>query len=159
MTDPETAVDRLVCDVNAIVIASLSDHPGHDYIFPHIRAGFDGDARLLVFDYAPFRVQYVLTTHYDVETYRARNVVQRFCDQPIELIAADDDTIQDAYDVSASKNHDVYDSFLVALARAHDADAILTTDRDFERLCEDEPFEYWNPVPEDVLERFHAETA
>jgi hypothetical protein len=34
----------------------------------------------------------------------------------------------------------------------------VTTDRDFERLCEDEPFAYTNPVPEDVLSEFDTTT-
>ncbi|WP_394740891.1 hypothetical protein [Natronococcus roseus] len=52
--------------------------------------------------------------------------------------------------------HDVFDCFYLALARQADVDVLVTTDRDFERLCENEAFEYVNPVPEDVLERFHA---
>jgi len=36
------------------------------------------------------------------------------------------------------------------------ADRFLTTDRDFAQLCADEPVEYVNPVPEDVLSEFHA---
>lgn len=52
--------------------------------------------------------------------------------------------------------HAVDTSFYIALAREDDADILLTTDRDFEALCQDESFEYTNPVPEDVLSEFHA---
>jgi predicted nucleic acid-binding protein len=55
--------------------------------------------------------------------------------------------------------HDVYDCFYLALGRAADADKLVTTDRDVESLCSDEPFEYTNPVPEEVLSEFHGESS
>ena len=148
--------DRLLLDVNAIAISLLSDHPGHEYVFPHVRRGFEGEATLLVFDYFPFRAQYVLTGWYGVEEHRARNAVQRFLRQPVRVVSADRETILDAYEVSAETNHDVYDSFVVSLARYHEADALLTTDADFDGLCDGEAFEYLNPVPTDVLAEFRT---
>ena len=74
----------------------------------------------------------------------------------MEFVDVKDDVIQDAHDISAETNHDVYDCFYLALARAADADRLVTTDRDFDRLCENEPFEYVNPVPGSILEDFHA---
>ncbi|MFC7155621.1 type II toxin-antitoxin system VapC family toxin [Halomarina halobia] len=146
--------DRVLLDLNAVVIAILRDHPGHEYLFPPVERGFEAESSLLVFDYYPLRAQYLLTKRYRVETHRARTAVQRFVRQPIQFVAADRETILEAYEVSAERNHDVYDCFLVALARHHEADAILTTDTDFEELCRGEPFAYFNPVPEDILERF-----
>jgi predicted nucleic acid-binding protein len=156
MGSDDTSTERLLLDVNSIAIALLRDHPGHEYVFSHVQRGFAGDATLLVFDYFPFRAQYVLTNWYDVETHRARNAVQRFCRQPIHVVSATRETILDAYEVSAEKNHDVYDGFMISLARSHDAEALLTTDTDFERLCADEPFAYLNPVPREVLSRFRT---
>jgi predicted nucleic acid-binding protein len=66
------------------------------------------------------------------------------------------ETVLHAYEISSEKNHDVYDCFYLTLARDANTDVLLTTDRDFEALCEDEPFEYVNPVPEDVLTEFHT---
>lgn len=146
--------DRLLLDLNAVVISLLEDHPGHEYLFETVVRGFDGHSQLLIFDYYPFRAQHILTTNYDIERHRARNVIQRFVRQPIRIIGAERETILSAYAISAEKNHDVYDSFLVALAREHDANAIVTTDRDFESLCQDEAFAYCNPVPDEVLTRF-----
>jgi hypothetical protein len=40
----------------------------------------------------------------------------------------------------------------VSLARVHDASYLVTTDRDFESLCDDEPFQYRNPIPADELD-------
>lgn len=138
-----------------VAIALVEDHPGHEYVFPHVRDGFTGASSLLVSDYFPLRAQYVLTNHYGIATHRARNVVQRFLRQPIDVVSADAEAILDASEISATKNHDVYDRLLVSLARHHDADAILTTDPDFDDLCADESFGALNPVSDDVLERFH----
>ncbi|WP_101298373.1 type II toxin-antitoxin system VapC family toxin [Halegenticoccus soli] len=149
--------ERLLLDVNAIAIALLGDHPGHEYVFPYVQRGFAGESCLLVFDYFPFRAQYVLTKRYSVEPHRARNVVQRFLRQPLEIVSADREALLAAYEISAEKNHDVYDSVLISLARSHNADAILTTDADFDELCADETFQYYNPVPDSVLEQFRQQ--
>lgn len=66
---------------------------------------------------------------------------------------------QPGYEISVEKNHDVYDCFYIALARNGSADKLVTTDRDFEQLCERGSFEYVNPVPEDVLKQFHTVNA
>lgn len=75
--------------------------------------------------------------------------------RPCESVEVTSKTILDAYEISGERNHDVYDCFYIALARDADADALVTTDRDFEELCEDEPFEYTNPVPDEILSEFH----
>lgn len=51
----------------------------------------------------------------------------------------------------------VNDSFLLAMARAHSASYLLTTDSDFEQLCESEEVEYRNPIPEDKLDTLSAD--
>lgn len=106
-----------------------------------------------MFGYLPLRIQWVLED-LGFDSVGARNAVSSLLQYPMEFVDVDDETIRDAYAISAEKNHDVYDSFYVALARAADADRLVTTDRDFEALCADEPFEYVNPVPEDVLSKF-----
>lgn len=146
--------ERILLDLNAVVISMLADHPGHEYLYPPVERGFEGVSNLLVFDYYPFRAQHILTKRYSVQKHRARNAAQRFVQQPIQIISAERDMILDAYEVRAEKCHDVYDSFLIVLARQYEADVILTTDRDFEHLCHGETFNYLNPVPDEVLEQF-----
>ena len=46
--------------------------------------------------------------------------------------------------------------FLYRAGSRADADALCTTDTDFDRLCDEEDVEYRNPVPAEVLQRFHA---
>ncbi|WP_198526022.1 PIN domain-containing protein [Haloferax sp. ATB1] len=90
------------------------------------------------------------------ETVDARNAVSSLLQYPMESVDVTPQTILTAYEISAEKNHDVYDSFYLALAREADADVLLTTDRDFMQLCEGESVAYRNPVPEEVLSAFHT---
>ncbi|KYH24875.1 hypothetical protein HAPAU_32520 [Halalkalicoccus paucihalophilus] len=145
---------RLLIDVNAFAVSLVESHPGHEYVTSHVHPALTGDNTLLVYSYLPFRAQWVLTTKWGYDRVDARNAVSSFLQHPMAVIDADIDTVLNSYDISSEKNHDVYDSFYISLARTHNTDAILTTDRGFEQLCEGESFEYLNPVPDDVLERF-----
>lgn len=146
---------RILPDVNALAIQLIEDHPGHRYVAEELVPALHGEHTLLLFGYLPLRVQWVLED-LGFSTVEARNAVSSLLQYPMEPVTATPETVLDAYDVSAAKNHDVYDSFYVALARETDADGLVTTDRDFEALCADEPFEYVNPAPETVLSEFDA---
>ena len=148
---------RVLPDINALSIQLVDDHPGHEYVADELVPALRGEHTLLMFGYLPLRVQWVLED-LDVSTVEARNAVGSLLQYPMEPVTVTSETVLHAYDISAEKNHDVYDSFYVAIAREADADRLVTTDRDFEALCADEPFEYVNPVPEDVLSEFHAES-
>lgn len=146
--------DRVLVDVNAAAIRLVDDHPGYPYISEALDPALAGEDTLLMFGYLPLRIQWILED-LGFDTVSARNAVSSLLQYPIEFVHVGADTVLSAYDVSASKNHDVYDCFYLALARQADATALVTTDRDFEPLCADEPFEYVNPVPPEVLDRFH----
>lgn len=146
---------RVLPDVNALSIQLVDDHPGHEYVAEELVPALRGERTLLLFGYLPLRVQWVLED-LGFESVDARNAVSSLLGYPMASVAVERETILDAYDISAEKNHDVYDCFYIALARAADADRLVTTDRDFERLCADEPFDYVNPVPDEVLSKFHT---
>jgi hypothetical protein len=146
---------RVLPDLNALSIQLVDDHPGHPYVADELVPALTGEDTLLVFGYLPVRVQWILED-LGFDSVDARNAVSSLVQYPMEFVDVDDKTILEAYEISAEKNHDLYDCFYLALAREADADELLTTDRDFERLCEDEKFEYVNPVPENVLEEFHT---
>jgi predicted nucleic acid-binding protein len=107
-------------------------------IVPWIEEALDRPNALHVFDYYPLRAQYIITQRFGVEPVDARNAVQSLVQSPGRIIRATDTTILDAYEISAEKNHDVYDAFILALARSYDADYLLTTDADLNELCETE---------------------
>ena len=143
---------RIIPDVNALSIQLVDDHPGHPYVAEALVPALTGSDTLVAFGYLPLRVQWVLED-LDFETVAARNAVSSLLEYPMEFVDVDDETVRDAYEISAAKNHDV--DFYLAVAREADVDAICTTDTDFEALCSREAFEYRNPVPTEVLERFH----
>lgn len=145
--------DRILPDVNALSIQLVEDHPGHPYVNEQLGPALDGSDTLLVFGYLPLRVQWILED-LGFESHEARNAVSSLLQYPMEYVDTQSATVLDAYDISAEKNHDAFDCFYIALARAADADVLVTTDRDFEELCAGESFEYRNPVPESVLSDF-----
>jgi predicted nucleic acid-binding protein len=149
-------MNRLLVDVNAFAISLVEDHPGFDHISSIIDDGLGGTYEVLIHDYTPLRAQYILTSEWNVPHVPARNAVQSALRQPFQLCPLDRDSNLDAYEISATKNHGVYDSIYVSLARELNVDAILTTDTGFKTLCNDETFDYLNPVPDDVLERFYT---
>ncbi len=154
MTDISDDIDSILLDVNSLAIALTDNHPGHEYIRPIVERGVKGKLDLLLFDYLPFRAQYVMEKKFKVPKIKARNSIQYFLRSPILVISASRETLLHAYKISAEKNHDVYDCFFISLAREENADAILTTDTDFEHLCDEEDFSYLNPVPISILKRF-----
>jgi predicted nucleic acid-binding protein len=137
----------VLTDVNILALGLTDDHPAYDEVSPWIAEALDGPNVLLVFDYYPLRAQYIMTHKFGVEPVDARNAVQSLVQSPARMISATDTTVLDTYDISAEKNHDVYDAFLLALARSYDADYLLTTDTDFDALCETENVTYQNPIP------------
>lgn len=153
MTESLPTEVTILTDVNVLAIALTDDHPAHDDVYPWIENALDGPNVLLLFDYYPLRVQYLLTSEFGVDPVAARNAVQSLIHSPARIISATESTLLEAYEVSAEKNHDVYDSFIVALARAYDADYILTTDDDFDDLCDDEDVQYVNPIPAEEQEK------
>lgn len=145
---------RVLTDLNVLAIQLVEDHPGHSYVAEELVPTLQGQHQLLLFGYLPLRVQWVLEDM-GFETVAARNAVSSLLQYPMEFLDVDGETVRSAYEISAEKNHDVYDCFYLALAREAEADRLVTTDRDFDTLCSSEPFEYVNPVPDDVLEQFH----
>jgi predicted nucleic acid-binding protein len=146
---------RVLPDLNAVSIQLVEDHPGHQYVANELVPALRGEQTLLMFGYLPLRVQWVLED-LGFSTVEARNAVSSLLQYPMESPEVTPQTILDAYEISSEKNHDVYDCFYIALARQADADVLLTTDRDFDVLCEGEAFGYSNPVPEDVLSQFYT---
>jgi predicted nucleic acid-binding protein len=143
----------VLTDVTVLAIALTDDHPAHEDVYPWLQKTMDGPNVLLVFDSSPLRVQYLMTSTFGVDAVAARNAVQSLVQSPARIVSATETTLLGAYEISAAKNHDVYDSFLVALARAYDADYLLTTDGDFDDLCADEDVTYVNPVPAEKREK------
>lgn len=143
----------ILTDVNVLAIGLTDDHPAHEDVYPWIQNALDGPNVLLVFDYYPLRAQYLMTSNFGVDTVAARNAIQSLIRSPARIVSASETTLLTAYEISAEKTHDVYDSFILALAREYNADYLLTTDDDFDELCHDESITYTNPVPAEKREK------
>ena len=152
MADSLPTEVTVLTDVNVLAIALTDDHPAHEDVYPWIQNTIDGPNVLLVFDYYPLRAQYLMTSTFGVDAVAARNAIQSLVRSPARIVSASETTLLEAYEISAEKNHDVYDSFVVALTRAYDADYLLTTDGDFDDLCADEDVNYVNPIPPEKRE-------
>ncbi|AQL43335.1 PIN domain-containing protein [Halorientalis sp. IM1011] len=153
MTESLPTEVTVLTDVNVLAIGLTEDHPAHDDVYPWIENALDGPNVLLVFDYYPLRAQYIMTSNFGVGPAAARNAVQSLVRSPARIVGATETTLLEAYEISAEKNHDVYDSFILALARAYDADYLITTDADFEDLCDGEDTTYTNPIPGEKREK------
>jgi len=152
MPDTIPSGTRILTDVNVLAIGLTADHPAYEAVRPWLTDALDGPNVLLVSDYYPLRAQYIMTTNFGVEATDARNAVGSLLDSPARIVGTTAATLQAAYEISAAKDHDVYDAFVLAVARAHDADYLVTTDRDFDALCTDEAVTYRNPIPDDELD-------
>jgi len=138
---------KVLTDVNVLAVGLTEDHPAYESVWPWIRDALDGPNALLVPDYYPLRAQYVMTDQFGVDVVDARNAVQSLLRSPARIVGATDAVLLNAYELAADYDHDVYDSFVLASALAHDASYLVTTDADFERLCADQPVTYRNPIP------------
>ncbi|PSQ43203.1 PIN domain-containing protein [Halobacteriales archaeon QS_9_68_42] len=153
MSEPLPPEVTVLTDVNVLAIGLTDDHPAQEDVYPWIQDALDGPNVLLVFDYYPLRAQYVMTSDFGVSAPDARNAVQSLVQSPARIVNATESTLMQAYEISAEKNHDVYDSFILSLGRTYDADYLITTDEDFEELCDGEDVTYLNPVPPKKRER------
>ena len=45
---------------------------------------------------------------------------------PARIVSTTETVLLEAYEISAEKNHDVYDSFIIALARVYDGDYLIS---------------------------------
>jgi predicted nucleic acid-binding protein len=153
MAKPLPTEVSILTDVNILAIGLTDNHPAYDDVHPWITNALDGPNVLLVFDYYPLRAQYIMTTQFGVADVDARNAIQSLVQSQARIISATQTTLLDAYEISAAHNHDVYDSFILALARSYEADHLVTTDTDFAELCDGEAVTYQNPIPADKRDK------
>ena len=146
-----------LADVNVLAVFLVEDHPGHPYIEPVVSEGLAGAYRLIVPDQLPLRVRWILTTRWGVPKAEADRVIEDFLQhRRVRYAGATRPTLLRAFELAKLLRHDVYDTFLLALAESHGASAIITTDEDFRDMCREVRIAYENPVPPEVLARFGA---
>lgn len=144
-----------LADVNILAVFLVEDHPGHPFIDRAVTEGLAGLYRLVFPDQAPLRARWILTRRWGIPKGEADRAVEDFLEhRRITYAGATRGTLMKAFELARALKHDVYDTFYLALAMAHQAQALLTTDTDFRALCPKVSLAYENPVPREVLSRF-----
>lgn len=148
--------ERRMLDVNTLAIFLVEDHPGNQYVSPIVERGLRGAYVPLVLDVLPIRAFWVMTKKWrcpDEESAEAIKYFIEVYDRP-EYFCLNRETVVRSFELAKELKHDVYDCVYVAAALQENASAIITTDRDFEKLCKRSGLEYVNPVPTNVLTQF-----
>ncbi len=151
-------MNKKVIDLNFFSIYFVNNHPGYEFIKEIIDTGLSGSYKLIIPEYLPFRAFWILTTKWDIGKNDAKDIIFDFIRNYSSPVYAGltRDSIIKAHKYSNELKHDIYDCYYLALAKQEEADAILTTDTDFLKLCEKLELSYENPIPINILKSFSA---
>lgn len=150
--------EKKVWDVNILAIYLVEDHPGNEHVTPVVEEGLRGAYIPILLDILPVRAYWVMERKWGIDREEAARAVTDFLRkyETPRLVPLRKETLLEAFKLSRELGHDVYDCVYLALARQESAAAIVTTDTDFEKLCEKVGVRYENPVPPRVLRRFRG---
>ncbi len=155
MPERQLLGSRYVIDINVAAIYLVENHPGNKYVTDLLDYAIENKIRLIIFDFLPFRVFWILTTKWGIPKVEAGRAVQSLMTIPtLDLNCLEKEDILSAFKLAKTLRHDIYDIVYIVLAKKSSADGIITTDTDFEALCSKVNLEYVNPVPKHVLKQF-----
>ncbi len=148
-------MDRKFLDVNAIAIFLDEGHAGHPYIRDAVNPGLRGEFQLLLNAGLIVRARWVLVSQWRIaeqDADRALGSLARI--RSLLYAGGDGNTIAHAIELSRETRHDLYDCFVVALAKHGGASHVITADTGLSRVCEAADLTYENPIPQRVLREF-----
>lgn len=149
-------VEKRVFDVNVLAIFLVKDHPGNEYVSRVVREGLRGAYVPVIMDILPVRVYWIMTRKWGFPEKESIAAIEHFVkayDRPL-YSCLKRETILESFRLAGELGHDVFDCVYLAFALQEKAVGIVTTDTDFEKLCERKGLEYINPVPKEVLKSF-----
>ena len=152
----ETVKEKRVLDVNALAIFLVQDHPGNKYVSPIVEEGLRGAYVPIIMDILPIRAYWIMTRSWKCPEKESAEAIKHFIKaygRP-QYPSLKRETIAESFKLADELKHDVFDCVYLAFALQEGANAIITTDTDFERLCKRVKLEYLNAVPAEVLRRF-----
>lgn len=157
-------MESLLIDINSFAINLVEDHPGFNYIEPIFSSALSGSQLIKILDIVPYRAFWILTKKWQIKKSIAKEVVEKFIKTypQIEYFGIDRTSLILSFEYATNFNHDIYDCYYLAGAVANKCSAILTTDKDFIKLCQNlndfysYSLNYINPVPDDILSQFSA---
>lgn len=146
---------KYVVDINILAIYLVENHPGHLYVSNLIDSMISRGTKLVLFDFLPLRAYWIMTSKWKIPKNDAMESIISFLRLPnIIFSCLEPKDFLDAFRLARELRHDVYDVIYIIFARKVMADGIITTDTDFEKLCNKTNIEYINPVPQKILRQF-----
>ena len=152
-------LEKKVFDLNILAIYLVKGHPGFESVSPIVEQGLRGMYTPIIMDFLPMRAYWIMTKRWGLPEEVCRASIQHFLnvyDAPI-YPSLSRETIVHGFRLAQDLKHDVFDCMYLALALQEKASAIVTTDTDFERLCDPLGLKYINPVPREILKRFREQ--
>jgi predicted nucleic acid-binding protein len=148
--------ESAIVDVNTLAIYLVEDHPGNKFVTHELEKGLKGQYVPIILDNIPIRAFWIMTRTWGCDKAEGEKAIRHFLDayHTIEYYSIDKKTIHQAFDLARELHHDVFDTIYLSAAIQIGASAIITTDTDFQRLCQRKKLRYVNPVPTQVLEKF-----
>jgi predicted nucleic acid-binding protein len=107
-------------------------------------------------DFLPMRAYWIMTQRWKLPQKNCAASIEYFVKtyQMPHYPSLSRETILEGFRLAKDFKHDVFDCMYLSLALQEKATAIVTTDTDFEKLCNHEGLKYINPVPREVLKHF-----
>src|SRR5208337_4533341 len=142
-------LEKRVFDLNILAIYLVKGHPGFDCVSPVVEQGLIGAYIPLIMDFLPMRAYWIMTKRWGLPERECRASIEHFLntyDMPCYL-GLSRETILQGFRLAEDLKHDVFDCMYLALALQEKAGSIVTTDTDFEKLCNQVGLKYINPVP------------
>ena len=157
-------MESILVDINAFAINLVEDHPGFTYLEEYFSAKNIGKYKLKILDIVPYRAFWILTKKWSISKPKAFNTIEQFIQtfSNIEYLGLDQNSLLRSFEYSKMMKHDIYDCYYLTGAVKWNCDSILTTDKDFDILCQKLKdlyafnLNYNNPIPENILKRFSA---
>ena len=156
MASNDRFVEKRVFDLNILAIYLVKGHPGFDCVSPVVEQGLRGAYIPLIMDFLPMRAFWIMTKRWGLPEKECSGSIEHFLnnyDMPL-YPALSRETMLMGFKLAQDFKHDVFDCMYLAFALQEKAAAIITTDSDFEKLCNRLGLKYINPVPKEVLKRF-----
>jgi len=151
-------IERKIWDVNILAIFLVEAHPGHEYVSSIVEEGLRRAYIPILLDILPIRAYWILERKWGISKKEAEKAISDFLKKyntPV-YVPVKKETILEAFKLSKQLKHDVYDCIYLALAKQENTSTIITTDTDFQKLCQKTELKYENPIPPKILKRFQS---
>ena len=156
MASNDRFVEKRVFDLNILAIYLVKGHPGFDCVSSVVEPGLRGAYIPLIMDFLPMRAFWIMTKRWGLPEKECSGSIEHFLnnyDMP-RYSALSRETMLMGFKLAQDFKHDVFDCMYLSFALQEKAAAIITTDSDFEKLCNRLELKYINPVPKEILKRF-----